>query len=400
MIAKEELFAKAEGLLEFGIEREPVTEKWNRVNEERTFWQNPVHAVAALNNGDLDHALLALLKENTDKVFDGLDAAAAAVDADAKLLYVPEGEDALAEELAEKAAARGIEVRTGIVDVRYSRGGAFHHFETLIALADILEGTYEPAAYMAVRTGGKTGSLIRVEYGKKLADVIAQAGAGTDNIRAVALGSKLYKPEDALEMLIEADTPIENGVITLYPETCCMVHEADENLAAYKKASCGKCTFCREGLIQLKANTSEITGGQGQKGCTAMMEEIGEAMTFSGQCTIGKTAAEFTLGTMKLFPAEYEDHIKKKKCANNVCQAFSTIYIDPNECQGCEDCIDVCPADAIEGKKGYIHMIDEYECTTCGKCIEACEYEAIILTTGRVPKLPERLIKVGKFRKH
>ena len=83
MMTKEEIFAKAEGLLEFGIEREPVTEKWKRVNEERSFWQNPVHAVAALNNGDLDHALLALLREYPDKVLKGLDIAAAAVDADA-----------------------------------------------------------------------------------------------------------------------------------------------------------------------------------------------------------------------------------------------------------------------------------------------------------------------------
>ena len=400
MMTKEEIFAKAEGLLEFGIEREPVTEKWKRVNEERSFWQNPVHAVAALNNGDLDHALLALLREYPDKVLKGLDIAAAAVDADAKILYVPEGEEILAEEIAEKAAACGTEVRTGIVDVRYSRGGAFHHFETLIALADIADSSYAHGTYMAVCSGGKTGNLIHVEYGTKLADVIAKAGAEAADARAVAIGSTLYKTDDALEMVIGPDTNIGNGVITIYPKTCCMVHEADENLNAYKKASCGKCTFCREGLIQLKANTAEITGGQGQKGCTALMEEIGEAMGFSGQCTIGKTAADFTLGTLKLFPEEYEDHIRKKKCANNVCQAFSTIYIDPQECQGCEDCIDVCPADAIEGKKGFIHMIDEYECTKCGKCIEACEYEAIILTTGRVPKLPERLIKVGKFRKH
>ena len=400
-MTKGEIFAKAEGLLEFGIDREPVVYKWARVTEERSFWPNPIHAVAALNNGDLNHALLALLKENPEKVMEGLAIAALAVEADAKLLYVPEGEEKLAAELAPLAEQYDTEIRTGIVNVRDSRGGAYHHFETLIALAETVEGTYEPATYMAVCNEGKTGELIKVAYGTSLADVLTAGGeTAADEIRGIALGNKLYPAEEALELVINADTQIGNGVITLYPKTCCMVHEANANLGAYKKASCGKCTFCREGLIQLTANTNEITQGQGQKGCTALMKEIGEAMCFSGQCTLGNTAAEFMLGTLTHFAGEYEDHIKKKKCANNVCSAFSTMYIDPNECQGCEECADVCPAEAIEGKKGYIHMIDEYECTKCGKCIEACEYEAIILTTGRVPKLPTRLTKVGKFRKH
>jgi len=265
----------------------------------------------------------------------------------------------------------------------------------------MMEGTYIPAAYMAVRRNGQTGDIIRVEYGSDIDSVLKKAGVGSlDGIRAIALGNTLYLPDAARGIVISPDTPIGNGVISLYPGACCMVHEADENLAAYIKISCGKCTFCREGLIQLKSNTEDIISGNARKGCVALMEEIGEAMTFSSQCTLGRAAPEFMLGTLKLFGSEYDEHIRKKKCAKNVCYSLSTIYIDPNECRGCEECLDICPAEAIEGKKGFIHMIDEYECIKCGKCIEACEYKAIILTNGRVPKLPERLTKVGKFRKH
>ena len=62
--------------------------------------------------------------------------------------------------------------------------------------------------------------------------------------------------------------------------------------------------------------------------------------------------------------------------------------------------MDVCPAECIEGKPNFIHMIDEFDCTKCGKCIEVCEEEAIVKTAGKLPKLPNRLIKVGKFKKH
>ena len=178
-----------------------------------------------------------------------------------------------------------------------------------------------------------------------------------------------------------------------------MIHETEEVLLAERRQSCGKCTFCREGLIQLHTMVKEITEGQGKKEFTDMMTEIGEAMTFSTPCTMGQTASDFAMGSLNYFANEYEDHIKKKKCANNVCSAFMSIYIDPDLCEGCEECADVCPADAIEGKSGYIHMIDEFECTKCGKCISACENDAIIQTTGRLPKLPTRLTKCGKFKK-
>ena len=44
-------------------------------------------------------------------------------------------------------------------------------------------------------------------------------------------------------------------------------------------------------------------------------------------------------------------------------------------------------------------MIDEFDCDGCGKCMGVCEVEAIIKTSGKVPKLPNRLTKVGRFKK-
>ena len=92
-------------------------------------------------------------------------------------------------------------------------------------------------------------------------------------------------------------------------------------------------------------------------------------------------------------------HIRKKECPAGACSAFTHIYIDSQLCTGCEDCADICPKDCIEGKRGYIHMLDEFDCDKCGKCVEACEERAIILTSGKLPKLPDRLTKVGRFRK-
>ncbi|MCD8109700.1 MAG: 4Fe-4S binding protein [Clostridiales bacterium] len=427
----------ATGLLEFGADRTSVADKWKLVNEERELQTNPIRVVAGLNNSDMNGALLAILKENPDKVLEGMQIAALAVDAEEMYLYLPEWEDVYTRALEEKAASYGVQIRTGIVNVRESRGGAFHHIETVAVLADLLKENREQTAgqtdgsvgdsghdmvivqeglsgngmtvvqkglsgtCLAVCRNGITGPLQWVPYGTRLTDLITGQDGETDltTLKAIAVGTRLYDAATALDMVIRPDTRTGNGVVTLYDSECCMIHEAEQVLAAERRHSCGKCTFCREGLIQLHTMMKEITLGQGKKNFVEMMTEIGEAMTFSTLCSMGQTASDFTMGTLRFFSSEYNDHIRKKKCANNVCSAFQSIYVDPNACQGCEKCADVCPKNAIEGRKGYIHMIDEFECNKCGKCLEVCESDAIIQTAGRVPKLPTRLTKVGKFRK-
>ena len=122
-------------------------------------------------------------------------------------------------------------------------------------------------------------------------------------------------------------------------------------------------------------------------------------MTYSTPCSMGQTSALIALSAVENFVSEYTAHIKKKECPAGVCFSTETVYIDPKLCTGCGECMDVCPADCIEGKPKYIHMIDELDCTRCGKCMEVCDDEAIIKTSEKVPKLPNRLTKVGKFKK-
>ncbi|WP_418471701.1 4Fe-4S dicluster domain-containing protein [Eubacterium sp.] len=43
--------------------------------------------------------------------------------------------------------------------------------------------------------------------------------------------------------------------------------------------------------------------------------------------------------------------------------------------------------------------IDPKKCAECGDCMENCPEDAIVKIFGKVPKLPNRLTKVGKFKR-
>ncbi|MGD8254090.1 MAG: electron transfer flavoprotein subunit alpha [Syntrophobacterales bacterium] len=49
--------------------------------------------------------------------------------------------------------------------------------------------------------------------------------------------------------------------------------------------------------------------------------------------------------------------------------------IDEEKCVACEECIEVCPVEAIEVRDEMAQVDDT--CNLCGLCVDACEYEAI-----------------------
>ena len=375
------------GLMEYGIYRQPFAEQLQASNKDARKTSAKTAVWAGLNNADLEGVLLALLRENPDKVFDGLKAAQYMVAADSIILCLPAREKELIDEITPKAEKEGIEVRADIVDVRKATGDLIIHIATAADLADLFTDQLEGGVYVSV--DGKT--VKKVPEDTKLSELFDFTGA-----KGVFTGYQYYKPEQAAE-LTALDTL--NGAVTILKDTDCIVDQTQKRLLKDREVSCGKCVFCREGLIQLEYEQKEITEARGKADFKDLTEEIGTGMLDSTLCSVGQYASKAALSAFDLFADEYNAHIKDKKCPAGVCGSFSKIYIDPMTCTGCGDCLDVCPEDCIEGKPNFIHMIDEFDCTKCGKCIDACEEGAIVRASGKLPKLPDRLTKVGRFRR-
>lgn len=375
-------------LSEYGIYAQPLFDRLMAAKTESAEEQKELGVVAALNNADTEHVLLTVLKEQPEKVMEGISIAAYALETEKKSLHIPEEETELFESLKDIAEKYDVELVTGIVNVRAAKGCAVLHIVTVKNLADLFDGNFEDGVYVSVNKE----QLQKVATDKKIAELI-----DTDDVKALYFGYEYHTPEAADITVGEAK--ITDGVIRVLTSKDCIVQECQKELLESRKTSCGKCVFCREGLIQLEHMQKEITEGRGKTEFIDLTKEIGEAMCYSTPCSMGQVSAKAALSATELFTKEYEEHIKKKNCPAGACTSFVNIYIDPSLCNGCGECMDVCPKDCIEGKAKYIHMIDDFDCTKCGKCMEVCEEDAIVQTTGKLPKLPNRLTKVGKFRK-
>ena len=74
--------------------------------------------------------------------------------------------------------------------------------------------------------------------------------------------------------------------------------------------------------------------------------------------------------------------------------AFNTI-VDEEKCEGCEECVDVCPVEVFEMQDDKSVAVNAEECLGCESCVEVCETDAIFKDQLENPQNEEIKIKVG-----
>jgi len=234
--------------------------------------------------------------------------------------------------------------------------------------------------------------LTEVPMGTTLREVVYDIAGGIPGdkpFKAVQIGgpsggcipAELLDTPIDYDSLREAGSMMGSGGLIVMDEDNCMVDAARFFLDFSTKESCGKCTMCRLGTLQMLHILEDITVGQGKIEDIDLLLRLAEDVKAGSLCGLGKTAPNPVLTTIRYFRDEYEAHILEKKCPAKVCPELTAYYILPEKCErSCEHCVLTCPTEAIKGEKGEIKVIDQEKCVNCGTCMDVCppEYDAVV----------------------
>jgi len=251
-------------------------------------------------------------------------------------------------------------------------------------------GTEKSKGTMVFSLVGKINNtgLVEVPMGMTLRELIFDIGGGVPGgkrFKAVQTGgpsggcipeSMLDLPID-YEALAQAGSMMGSGGMIVMDEDTCMVDVARYFLGFTREESCGKCTPCREGVERMYEILDRVCEGMGKEGDIELLEELAEVVQDASLCSLGKTAPNPVLTTIRYFRNEYEAHIKDKRCPGGVCRALIRYFVIAENCVGCGVCKRNCPEGAITGERKELHVIDQEKCVKCGLCRDLCRFDAI-----------------------
>jgi len=239
--------------------------------------------------------------------------------------------------------------------------------------------------------------LVEVPMGTTLREIIYEIGGGISGgkaFKAVQTGG----PSGGCLPATLLDTPVDfdslaavgsimgSGGMVVLDEDTCMVDVARYFLDFTQKESCGECSLCRIGTLQMLEILRAITAGEGKPDDIDLLMELGEAIKKGSLCGLGRTAPNPVLTTIRYFRDEYEAHIHEKKCPARVCKQLISYRISPDKCKACMICLRECPVQAIQGGKKQVHIIEQSKCIRCGVCMSICpeRFSAVECIPGRL----------------
>ncbi len=249
-----------------------------------------------------------------------------------------------------------------------------------------VDGNHGTKTFSLVGKVNRTG-LIEVPLGITLREIIFDIGGGTDkSFKAVQTGgpSGGCIPEKFLdipvtyESLAEVGSIMGSGGLVVMDTDTCVVDVAKYFLEFVQNESCGKCTPCRVGTRHMVEALERICNGKAKADDIDTLESLAKTIKATSLCGLGQTAPNPVLTTLKYFKDEYSEHTEGKYCPALVCGALIEYGIDPEKCIACQQCVKVCPTNAITGKRPDVPKLDVEKCVKCRACYEICPVDAII----------------------
>jgi len=111
-----------------------------------------------------------------------------------------------------------------------------------------------------------------------------------------------------------AGSMLGSGGVIIMDEDTCMVDALWNLMRFYHHESCGQCTPCREGTGWLEKIVERIENGHGRMEDLPLLFEVGANMCGRTICVLADAAAWPAQSYSTKFKAEFEEHIRMKRC--------------------------------------------------------------------------------------
>jgi NADH-quinone oxidoreductase subunit F len=245
-------------------------------------------------------------------------------------------ESALMESLEGKRGVPRIKPPFPAVVGLYGGPTVINNAETIAAVPHIL--AMGGAAYAAVgseRNGGtrlfglsghvNNPGIYELPMGYNLKKMIYEVGGGIRGgrtLKAVVPGGSstpVLRPEEIdigmdFDQVGKAGSMLGSGAVVVLDDQTCIVEFALRTISFYAHESCGWCIPCREGTDWLKKSLTRFHAGFGTMKDIDNIQYLAENMMGRTFCPLGDAAAMPTIGFVKKFRKEFEDHLGGKPC--------------------------------------------------------------------------------------
>ncbi len=111
------------------------------------------------------------------------------------------------------------------------------------------------------------------------------------------------------------------GTIVMDDSTC-MVWMAKNLVYFYKHESCGKCSPCREGTGWMLRLLERIEAGVAKESDLDLLWKVADSIAGKTVCPFGDAAIAPPQSTLQKFRAEFEYHVREKRCWRTVAPTF------------------------------------------------------------------------------
>ncbi len=165
---------------------------------------------------------------------------------------------------------------------------------------------------------------MEVPLGMEIGEIIETFGGGAANGKKIKgfqaggpsggiLPAKLLKIKLDYDRLAKEGSLLGSGGLVVMDEDTDLLEMAKFFTDFFADESCGKCSICREGTKRLQQIITDVMEGQGTSEHIALVKRLASALSDTGACALGKTAAVPFISVLNHFPQVIEGKLLRKK---------------------------------------------------------------------------------------